>query len=233
VFEGNVVPGTPAVIDTTGPTIALMFTNGLTHVPPDATLRVAVSDANGVNLTGHTVPNALFLTIDDAARFDLTQSFRYDAGSYQAGKVEFQLPNLAPGPHSITVSAADNYAQGVLGRKNRSTASIQFVVEQEQALSLGQVYNFPNPFQPASGTSFVLTGLTEPAHVLVKVYTVSGSLVRALEADGGPGQVQVRWDGRDERGDRIANGAYTYLVQARGQSSGSLIRYRGRAAVLR
>src|SRR5206468_1178810 len=149
------------------------------------------------------------------------------------GKVEFQLPNLAPGPHAITVSAADNYAQGVLGRKNRSTATIEFVVEQSAALSLGQVYNFPDPFTPAAGTSFVLTGLTEPAHVLVKVYTVSGSLVRALEADGGPGQVQIRWDGRDERGDAIANGAYTYLVQARGLTSGALIRFRGRTAVLR
>ncbi len=229
----NVVPGAAAVIDTTGPTIALAFTSGLTRVPPDATLRIAVSDENGVNLTGHTVPNALFLTIDDVTRFDLTQSFRYDPGSYQSGKVEFQLPNLDPGPHSITVSAADNYAQGVLGRKNRSTASIQFVVEQSEGLSLGAVYNFPNPFVPASGTSFVLTGLTEPAHVLIKVYTVSGSLVRAFETDGGPGQVQVRWDGRDERGDAIANGAYTYLVQARGLTSGALIRYRGRAAVLR
>jgi hypothetical protein len=229
---GNVVNGVAATVDTTGPTIALAFTNGLTHVPADATLRVAVSDQNGVNLTGHTVPNALFLTVDDVTRFDLTKDFRYDAGSYQSGSVLFQLPGLPPGPHSITVSAADNFAQGVLGRKNRSTATIDFVVEDVTGLSLGAVYNFPNPFAPGKGTTFVLAGLTENARILVKVYSVSGSLVRILETTGGPGQVQIPWDGRDERGDRIANGAYLYLVQAEGLSSGNVVRFRGRAAVL-
>jgi hypothetical protein len=228
----DVAAGSAAVIDTTGPTIALAFTNGLTTVPPDATLRIEVSDENGVNLTGHTVPNALYLTVDDVTRFDLTKDFRYDAGSYQSGQVQFQLPGLTPGPHTITVSAADNYAQGVLGRKNRSTSTINFVVETQTGLGLGLVYNFPNPFAPASGTTFVLAGLTENARLEVKIYSVSGSLVRILETTGGPGQVQIPWDGRDGRGDRVANGAYPYLVQAQGLSSGDVVRFRGRAAAL-
>jgi hypothetical protein len=94
----------------------------------------------------------------------------------------------------------------VLGKKNRSTASIDFEVEAAEGFSLGRVYNFPNPFKPGgAGTSFVVTGLTEPANVQVKVYSVSGSLVRRLEATGGPGQLQIAWDGRDDRGDRVAN----------------------------
>ncbi|MEP7028142.1 MAG: type IX secretion system sortase PorU [Candidatus Eisenbacteria bacterium] len=225
--------GASAVVDTTGPTIGLAFLNGLKVVPPDATLRIVVRDEHGVNLTGHTIPNSLFLTIDGTSRFDLTKDFRYDVGSYQSGSVEFTLPGLEAGPHSITVSAADNYAQGVLARKNRSTASIDFEVTASTDFSLGRVYNFPNPFRPnAGGTSFVVTGLTEPARVLVKVYTVSGALVRRLETVGGPGQVQLLWDGRDEQGARVANGAYLYQVAAEGQSSGRTARFRGQAAAL-
>ena len=225
--------GTAAVVDTTGPTIGLAFVNGLKVVPPDAKLRIVVRDENGVNLTGHTIPNALYLTIDGLTRYDLTKDFRYDTQSYQSGSVEFTLPGLDPGAHSITVSAADNFAQGVLGKKNRSTASIDFEVIEDTGFSLGRVYNFPNPFRPGGpGTSFVVTGLTEAARVQVKVYTVSGALVRRLEASGGPGQVQIAWDGRDERGDRVANGAYLYQVSAEGQGSGQVVRFRGSAAAL-
>ncbi len=229
----SLASGAAAVVDTTGPTIALAFLNGLTVVPPDAVLRIVVRDEHGVNLTGHTIPNALFLTIDATTRFDLTKDFRYDTGSYQSGSVEFTLPGLEAGPHSISVSAADNFAQGVLGKKNRSTASIDFEVTSSTDFALGRVYNFPNPFQPnAGGTSFVVTGLTEAARVQVKVYTVSGALVRRLEAVGGPGQAQLAWDGRDEQGTRVANGAYLYQVVAEGQSSGRTARFRGRAAAL-
>jgi hypothetical protein len=225
--------GVGAAVDTTGPTIGLAFLTGLKVVPPDALLRIVVRDEHGVNLTGHTVPNALFLTIDGTTRYDLTKDFRYDVGSYQSGTVEFKLPGLEAGPHSITVSAADNYAQGVLGKKNRSTASIDFEVTRSADFALGRVYNFPNPFQPdGGGTSFVVTGLTEPARVQVKVYSVSGSLVTRLETTGGPGQVQLAWDGRDAQGARIANGAYLYQVAAEGLTSGKVVRYRGQMAAL-
>lgn len=230
----GVTTGVPLYPDSTGPTIGLSFLNGKIEVPPNAVLRVVARDESGINLTGHTIPNGLFLTVDNTARFDLTKDFRYDAGSYQQGTIEFTLPNLPPGPHSIEVSVADNYAQGVLGRKNRSTATIYFEVVggTAGAFDLGRVYNFPNPFKTNSGTSFVLTGLTEPARVLVKIYSVSGSLVRALESESSAGQAQLFWDGTDTYGDQVANGAYTYLVEAQGSTSGTVLRYRGRAAVL-
>jgi hypothetical protein len=229
----GVAPGSPAVVDSVGPTIALAFTSGTSTVAPDATLRILVRDENGVLLTGHTLPNALYLTIDGTTRYDLTKDFRYDPGSYQQGVIEFRLPNLEEGPHTILVSAADNYAQGVLARRNRSTASIDFEVEAAGAFTLGRAYNFPNPFTPDRGTTFVITGLNEEARVLIKIHTVSGGLVRTLEADAAPGQTQVHWDGADARGDRVANGAYTYQVEAEGRTSGRVVRFRGALAALR
>jgi hypothetical protein len=228
----SVTTGSASLVDTIGPTIALSFASGTTRVGSTETLRIVVRDDNGINITGHTIPNALFLTIDGTTRYDLTKGFRYDLGSAQQGTVEFALPGLDAGPHSITVSAADNLAAGVLARRNRSTASIDFEVVSAEDFTLGRVYNFPNPFRSASGTSFVLTGLSEPADVVLSVFTVSGSLVRRLSSTGGPGQVQLAWDGRDARGDRLANGAYLYQVEAQGQTSGRVIRFQGRAALL-
>jgi hypothetical protein len=228
----SVTTGSASLVDTIGPTIALSFASGTTRVGSTETLRIVVRDDSGINITGHTIPNALFLTIDGTTRYDLTKGFRYDLGSAQQGTVEFALPGLDAGPHSITVSAADNLAAGVLARRNRSTASIDFEVVSAEDFTLGRVYNFPNPFRSASGTSFVLTGLSEPADVVLSVFTVSGSLVRRLSSTGGPGQVQLAWDGRDARGDRLANGAYLYQVEAQGQTSRRVIRLQGRAALL-
>lgn len=232
VVQG-VAPGTPAEVDSVGPTISLSFTSGTLVVPPDAVLRILVRDDHGVLLTGHSLPNALYLTIDGTARYDLTEDFRYDAGSYQQGVVEFRLPGLEPGPHTIVVSAADNFAQGVLARRNRSTAAIDFEVEESTGFTLGRAYNFPNPFAPDRGTTFVITGLNEDARVLIKIHTVSGALVRTLSADAVVGQAQIFWDGADTRGDRIANGAYMYQVEAEGASSGRVVRFRGRLAAIR
>src|SRR5262249_3652107 len=109
-----IVPGSAAEPDSIGPTITLRFESGTTKVAPDAVLRIVVRDEHGINLTGHTIPNALYLTLDGSTRVDLTQEFLYDPGSFQQGSVEYRLPNLGPGLHGITVSAADNYAQGVL-----------------------------------------------------------------------------------------------------------------------
>jgi hypothetical protein len=229
----GVAPGSPAMVDTLGPTISLAFTSGTLEVPSDATLRIFLRDENGILLTGHTLPNSLYLTIDGLTRHDLTKDFRYESGSYQQGTVEFKLPGLDPGPHSILVSAADNYAQGLLARLNRSTASIDFEVVDAGTFTLGRVYNFPSPFSPDRGTTFVLTGLSEPAQVMVKIHTVSGGLVRALSTDAAAGQTQIFWDGTDSRGDRVANGAYTYQVEAQGAESGTVTRYRGQLAVLR
>ena len=229
----GVAPGAPAEVDSIGPEIALAFTSGTTKVPPDATLRILVRDEHGVLLTGHSLPNALYLLIDGTTRFDLTGDFRYDAGSYQQGTVEFRLPGLDPGPHTILVSAADNFAQGVLARRNRSTAAIDFEVEADEEFTLGRAYNFPNPFAPDRGTTFVITGLNEDARLLIKIHTVSGSLVRTLSANAVAGQVQVHWDGADDRGDRVSNGAYTYQVEAQGNTSGRVVRFNGRVAAIR
>ena len=229
----GVAPGAPAEADSTGPTIALSFTSGTSTVTPDATLRILVRDEHGILLTGHSLPNALYLTIDGTTRFDLTEDFRYDPGSYQQGTVEFRLPGLDPGPHTIVVSAADNFAQGAMARNNRSTAAIDFDVEQNSEFTLGRAYNFPNPFAPDRGTTFVITGLNEDARLVIKIHTVSGSLVRTLMADAIAGQVQLHWDGADERGDRVANGAYTYQVEAQGSTTGRVVRFNGRVAAIR
>jgi aminopeptidase N len=66
--------------------------------------------------------------------------------------------------------------------------------------------NFPNPFNPSTKISF---WLKEPGHVSLKIYDVSGRLVRVLVKDHlQAGRHERIWDGTDESGAAVASGVY-------------------------
>ena len=80
---------------------------------------------------------------------------------------------------------------------------------------LGQ--NFPNPFNPETWIPY---RLALDANVAVKIFNRNGHLVRTIDA--GPKKADayenrsdaVYWDGRNEFGERVANGTYFYTLTA-------------------
>ncbi len=79
------------------------------------------------------------------------------------------------------------------------------------ALALEDPLNYPNPF--AEKTNFTFT-LSQDAQVSIKIYTVSGKLVRALSLSPVVGFNIHEYDGRDHQGDQLSNGTYLYKIIA-------------------
>ena len=72
--------------------------------------------------------------------------------------------------------------------------------------------NYPNPFNPATTLRY---DLAHPGPVSLRVYTVTGQLVRELvAAQQAAGSYTVAWDGRDRAGTRVASGLYLAVLQA-------------------
>ena len=72
--------------------------------------------------------------------------------------------------------------------------------------------NFPNPFNPVTTISF---GLKNPAAVSLRIFDVSGKLVRILvEERRDVGHFEEVWDGRDSGGVLVASGVYFYRLTA-------------------
>ncbi len=70
----------------------------------------------------------------------------------------------------------------------------------------------PNPFNPTTTIGF---SLAERAHVRLVVFDVSGRRVRTLvDATRAPAHYRVTWDGRTDRGARVASGVYFYRLEA-------------------
>ncbi len=75
--------------------------------------------------------------------------------------------------------------------------------------------NHPNPFNPHTGIRF--TVLSDPSRlpVCLKIYNISGQLVKTLvEEEKPPGDYQVTWDGRNNEGQQVASGIYFYQLRA-------------------
>ena len=55
--------------------------------------------------------------------------------------------------------------------------------------------------------------MNSPVDVDIKIYSVAGRLIRNLEAKNlAENFIKVDWDGRDQDGNQIANGAYLYKL---------------------
>ena len=71
--------------------------------------------------------------------------------------------------------------------------------------------NYPNPFNPRTTIEFSLPSV---GRYCLSIYNVLGHLVREYEGQGGPGVIQVTWDGKSSSGTEVASGIYFYRLTA-------------------
>jgi len=74
-------------------------------------------------------------------------------------------------------------------------------------------YAYPNPYSPgADGYVRIKFDAGDRGAATIRIFDFGMNLVRELRADGFTGETETLWDGRDERGVQVANGAYFYEV---------------------
>ena len=81
--------------------------------------------------------------------------------------------------------------------------------------STALAYAAPNPFAPSRETTTIVFSLSQDAEVSVVIYDFASGLVRDLAADApfaGGVDHRILWDGRDQDGQRVANGTYFYRI---------------------
>jgi hypothetical protein len=72
--------------------------------------------------------------------------------------------------------------------------------------------NYPNPFNPSTSIPFQLK---EAGFVSLKVYDMSGSLIKTLAADyKDAGSYEVIWNGLNNDGQQVASGQYILQMSA-------------------
>jgi beta-lactamase superfamily II metal-dependent hydrolase len=81
----------------------------------------------------------------------------------------------------------------------------------------GLLENHPNPFNPLTRIEF---SLDEAARVSVKIYDISGKVVRTLVEETMPaGRHRAFWNGEDENGRSVVSGIYICRLEAEGKTA--------------
>jgi len=184
-------------------------------IPQSGKLTVIVRDSSGIDLRSN--PN-LQVLINNASPIYLTDKFTYHTGSPTTGEatLSYESPLFSDTIH-FKVYAKDN--AGNIGLKEAT-----FKIGEEKAL--WGVDNYPNPMKDRTT---IIYHLSKEVRVEIKIFTIAGRLVKELEPGiSRYGVNYAEWNGRDEKGRKVSNGIYYYMIKA-----GDLDNSYGKIAVIR
>ncbi len=206
------------------PPNVLLFADNVRLLPGDTTrvpkrfrLNGGLTDPSGILLLpGQTYSLSLYLN-ERSALVSLLDYFHYDDNQGSSGSFNFPL-ELEQEKDSLFFICADNCLNGRVLVHYLKT-------DLREELRLDSCLVYPNP---ASNRAYFTFILSRPATVTVKIYTISGRLLRTI----GPQQChfgynQIEWDTRDRDGNALANGVYLYKIDARtDETAGSSVHTR-------
>ncbi len=177
---------------------------------------IGIENADGTDGL-QAVYNADYVTSGMAIRFAVDPTLRWlsvspVSGSVPAGgstqvTLQFDATELPVGVYSA------NLLVGTNDQANRLvtlpvTFSVGDATAVTDALPRSLVFSgaAPNPFNPMTSLKFALP---HSAHVDLRIYDISGRLVRSLVSDVRPaGDNEVQWNGTDAAGRGVASGTY-------------------------
>ena len=181
---------------------------------------ILIDDEGGISLT--TIQFAFGSTI--SSLFPLPEDhykLEFDVAEPTQARIAFE-PDLPNDEYQLQVLAMDS-------SENRTESQI-YRFHLEEPVSITHLLNVPNPIR--TNTVFTYNLAQAPDQVTVKIYTVSGRLIRTIEdASARRGYNETDWDARDENGERLANGVYFYKVIV--ETDAHRIEKIGRLAILR
>lgn len=230
-YEDNNVYMTSFTVrqDTMRPTLDVTFDDAIVfdgdYVRPRPVVRVTLKDLSPLPVTS---ADNFRIVVNDSLVPTNTGNFRLVETVPYAVLEYLPASDLEAGENIFAFNATD--ASG--NRAYQEDLHTRVRVSYEAGVD--RVFSYPNPFTDGTAFSFLLIGSQIPDDASIMVYTVSGRKIKTIDVP--PDRLRIGynvipWDGRDEDGDRLANGTYFFKVLVR--SAGSSLEQIGRIAVLR
>jgi hypothetical protein len=205
---------TNATEDDQGPQIELFlndesFKSG-DQVAPNPLMMAYLYDDHGINFSQNGIGHDIVATLDGNYQSAMVLNEYYEPvlDNFQKGNINYLFKGLSNGKHTLTLKVWDSY-------NNSSTASIDFVIDENSKLAINEVINHPNPFKDRTYFTFKHTRPGEKLDVEIQIFDLSGR--RVLQStqsfiSTGISSPLMEWDGTDASGNPLKDGMYIYSV---------------------
>ena len=196
--------------DNEGPEIIKFVLNNDNFKNGDVSYKAPVayatfSDESGINLSDAGIGHALMLTLDGKTVFtDIMNFYSPDLYDNRIGSVTYQLPELEPGYHDLTLSVWDC-------ANNSSYSTISFNVA---AVKEPDIFGIETAIKPdRSGVEFIINSDRPLASLNcnLEVFDINGIRVWHASTDdrtGSDSSVRLSWDYVTTAGNRVNKGIY-------------------------
>ena len=210
VVVGGINPS--ALRDTRGPDIRLLlngmdFSNG-GLCNPNPVLEVQLSDESGINTTGIGIGHDFTATLSGSegnVSINLNGHYKAELDNPRRGRATYRFSNLSEGSKTLKVKVWDIH-------NNSSEAQLQFTVTNAGAFVAQNMRSCPNPVFDHTNLYFDHNQSQPELNVELRIFSITGALLlysRYAPAPGGAFRVgPIRWNGTDQRGNRLPSGVY-------------------------
>lgn len=171
-------------------------------VNPTPVVLASVSDESGINISSAGIGHQLTIIIDGQKVYDdVSSSFTVTPGNNLAGEIRYQLQELTPGQHELTLTVWDNAG-------NSSSKTIGFRVSENAIPVLYDVV--PNAKPATTSVTFRLLHDSPGGEVAsrIEIFDLGGKLIWMGETSSGA-DASVTWD-LTSNGHRVDRGIYLY-----------------------
>jgi hypothetical protein len=200
--------------DEMGPEIQLYMNDrsfvsgGITNQNP--VLLAYIFDSSGVNTVGNGIGHDITAVLDNDTKNSsiLNDYYVSDLNTFKSGEIGYPYFDLSDGVHHITLKVWDVY-------NNSAEGSIEFTVVSSEQMELQNLMNYPNPFSNQTTFSFELNQPNSSLEVQLKIFTLSGKLVKSISQvvySNGYKVEPIVWDGSGDSGAKISSGMYVYTI---------------------
>lgn len=166
-------------VDNEGPTITGYINSHLFRdgdlIANDSKLYIHLSDKSGIDCSSRIIGKELTMTIDDNSTPTLLNAyFNPSADDYTSGVIEFALPELELGMHTIRIRAYD-----LCG--NFSDYFINFTITNSVIPKICNIYNKPNPVTEQTSICFTHNLSSDKTNITIEIFDSEGKKVEHID----------------------------------------------------
>ncbi len=216
-FENFFVGGTvnDNVVDTIGPEVQL-YLNSNNFVSGDKVnetpLVIAnMNDIHGINTVGSGIGHDIMITVDEdpSQSYILNDYFQASANSYTEGSLNYKLPEMNSGKHTLTFRVWDLL-------NNSTTKKIDFEVVKGLTPQIFSVYNYPNPAKIGTEIKVVHDRPETILNTTVEIFDLAGRKIWSFSQSSAN---NISWNLTGSDGNRVKPGIYLYRVNIKTTNS--------------